>query len=437
MTLTEEAVQALDAKYHFLREIAAGFDDKARFTFSAKDNLCAKGMQATAGSKILEGYRPPFDATAIARLKAAGGDLIGKTNMDEFGFGTFSTNSGFGVPLNPYDVERACGGSSGGAAAAACLLPGHVAVGVSTGGSISCPASFCGVFGMTPTYGRVSRYGLIDYGNSLDKIGVLSRSCAQAEEAFLLMAGRDERDPTSLAQPPLPKEGRHVKNVAVPRETLQGLSPEVSTAFEEGLDQLRRGGIAVTEVSMPALQYAMPAYYVLATTEASTNLARYCGMRWGVREEDINQHFNDFFIAPRSENFGTEAKRRILLGTYCRMVGFRDKYYMKALAVRKMIISQYEQVFSTHDLIATPTMPFVAPRFEEIRKMTPLQNYSADFLTIPPNLAGLPHISMPCAYAPMPVGLQLTAPHWDELTLLRLGKEWERSFKFAWPEVVA
>jgi aspartyl-tRNA(Asn)/glutamyl-tRNA(Gln) amidotransferase subunit A len=225
--------------------------------------------------------------------------------------------------------------------------------------------------------------------------------------------------------------------VAVPKEALAGLSPEVEESFQATLAKFEKMGIAVTEISMPSLQYAMPAYYVLATTEASTNLARYCGMRWGVHEEDINQHFNDYFTGPRSENFGTEAKRRILLGTYCRMVGFRDKYYMKALAVRKMIISQYEEVFAKHDLIATPTMPFVAPRFEEVRKMTPLQNYSADFLTIPPNLAGLPHLSMPCAYAPMPVGLQLTAPHWDELTLLRLGKEWEKHFQFRWPEVVA
>jgi aspartyl-tRNA(Asn)/glutamyl-tRNA(Gln) amidotransferase subunit A len=430
-------LQELDSKYHFLREIAEHIGEKPHFTFTAKDNLCAKGMQATAGSRILSGYRPPFDATALARLKQAGGELVGKTNMDEFGFGTFSTNSGFGVPLNPHDVERACGGSSGGAGAAACLLPGHVAIGVSTGGSIACPASFCGVFGLTPTYGRVSRYGLIDYGNSLDKIGVLSRSCAQAEEAFLTMAGKDELDPTSQAQPPLPEEGRKVKSVAVPKEALAGLSPEVEESFKAALAKFEKMSIEATEISMPSLQYAMPAYYVLATTEASTNLARYCGMRWGVHEPDINQHFNDYFTGPRSENFGTEAKRRILLGTYCRMVGFRDKYYMKALAVRKMIISQYEEVFARHDLIATPTMPFVAPRFEEVMRMTPLQNYSADFLTIPPNLAGLPHLSMPCAYAPMPVGLQLTAPHWDEMTLLRLGKDWEKHFQFKWPEVVA
>jgi aspartyl-tRNA(Asn)/glutamyl-tRNA(Gln) amidotransferase subunit A len=437
VTLSLRRLRQLDDRYHFLREAAPDLDERCRFTFSAKDNICAAGMEATAGSRILSGYRPPFDATAVRRLREAGGALVGKTNMDEFGFGTFCTNSGFGVPLNPYDTERSCGGSSGGAGAAACLIPDHVAVGVSTGGSIACPASFCGVFGFTPTYGRVSRYGLIDYGNSLDKIGVLSRSCAQTEEAFLAIAGKDERDPTSQAQPPLPAGGRPVRSVAVPVEALQGLSAEVAGAFDGGLARLMGMGADVTEVSMPSLKYAMPAYYVLATTEASTNLARYCGMRWGAREEDVNQGFNDFFSAPRSKEFGAEAKRRVLLGTYCRMVGFRDKYYMKALAVRKMIIAQYEEVFARHDVIATPTMPFVAPRFDDVRAMTPLQNYSADFLTIPPNLAGLPHLSMPCAYAPLPVGLQMTAPHWDEMTLLAFGKEWENGFDFRWPEVEA
>jgi aspartyl-tRNA(Asn)/glutamyl-tRNA(Gln) amidotransferase subunit A len=253
-------------------------------------------------------------------MKQAGGQLVGKTTMDEFGFGTFSTNSAHGVPLNPFDKERSCGGSSGGAGAAACLIPGHVALGVSTGGSISGPASFCGVVGLTPTYGRVSRYGLIDYGNSLDKVGLLARSASLVAKHFRTIAGPDPKDPTSCAQPSLPGKGNTPGSLAVPIEALQNLSPAVSRSFQEALSKFKDLGVEVHEVSMPSLRFSLPAYYILATSEASTNLARYCGMRFGRREEELNQHFNDFFTGVRSESFGDEAKRRILLGTFCRMV---------------------------------------------------------------------------------------------------------------------
>lgn len=413
-------------------------DDSSSFTFSAKDNLCTKEFQARAGSRILEGYRPPFDATPVRKLREVGGLLLGKTNMDEFGFGTFSTNSGFGIPLNPFDTGRACGGSSGGAAAAAALIEGHVALGVSTGGSISAPASFCGVYGLTPTYGRVSRYGLIDYGNSLDKVGMLSRSMADIKRLLPVIAGSDPKDPTSCTQPRFGTSQRKIKRLALPKEAMANISPNVESAFRVALDRMSsKLDISVEEVSMPSLRFAMPAYYILATTEASTNLARYCGMRFGVPEKNVSQHFNQFFSGVRSECFGQEAKRRILLGTFCRMVGFRDKYYLKSLAVRQLITKEYHSVFADHDLIVTPTMPFVAPKFDEIAKMKPLEMYSADFLTIPPNLTGLPHLSAPCGYiSTMPVGMQFVAPHWDELGLISMGEEWESVFSPRTPEVV-
>lgn len=438
MHLDLEALKRLNDRYSiFCQIIEDGAFPDHRFTFSAKDNLCTKEFQARAGSHILEGYRPPFDATPVHRMRQAGGLLLGKTNMDEFGFGTFSTNSGFGIPRNPYDLERACGGSSGGAAAAACTIPGHVALGVSTGGSISCPASFCGVVGMTPTYGRVSRYGLIDYGNSLDKVGLLSRSVRDIKKYLPIISGPDPKDPTSCVQPSLDMTKVRHGPLAMPLECLEGLLPEVKQGFIDAIRELGSHlNMEVHPVSMPSLRFAMPAYYIIATTEASTNLARYCGMRFGVPESEYHQHFNDFFSGVRSEQFGPEAKRRILLGTFCRMVGFRNKYYLKALGVRDLVLEEYERVLKDHSFIVSPTMPFLAPRFDEISSMRPVEMYQADFLTIPPNLTGLPHISVPCAYAHgLPIGMQLVAPHWHEGALVHIAESWERHFTFRFPEV--
>ncbi len=434
---TADALRALDERHCLFAdrlEDPLAFEE-GPFHFSAKDNLCARDFQARAGSRILQGYRPPFDATPIRRLREKGGLLLGKTNMDEFGFGTFSTNSAYGVPKNPFDLERSCGGSSGGAAAAACLIPGHLALGVSTGGSISCPASFCGVVGLTPTYGRVSRWGLIDYGNSLDKVGILSRTARDLERYLPIIAGPDPKDPTSQVQPDLDLRGE-VKSAAVPKEALTGLSPEVAAAFDETVKELRRNGVTIHQVAMPSLRFAISAYYILATSEASTNLARYCGMRFGAMNEEFDQGFNDYFSETRSEDFGTEAKRRILLGTFSRLVGFRNRYYVKALQVRQLIIQEYRKVFAENDVVLTPTMPFVAPRFDEIARMRPLEMYQADFLTVPPNLAGLPHVSLPCGYAGgMPIGLQAVAPHWKEGMLISLARSWEESFHYRFPGV--
>lgn len=407
------------------------------FHFSAKDSLTTKDMMTRCGSKILDGYRPRFDATAVEKMRAAGGKLIGKNNMDEFGFGTFCTNSAYGVPKNPFDPERSCGGSSGGSACAAALIEDHVSLGASTGGSICCPASFCGIYGIVPTYGRVSRHGLVDYANSLDKIGLISSDPGMIAKFLPVISGKDARDPTSCAQPDLDLSGKKVRSIAIPEEALTGVSKDVLANFMSSLDVLKGMGIDVKMIKMPSLRYALSAYFVLATSEASTNLARYVGMRYGQQDGDLSMKFDDYFTSFRTKYFGDEAKRRILLGTYIRMAGFRDRYYSKALRVRLHVISSYKEVFASHDAILTPTMPFVSPKFDRISKMTPMENYSADYLTCPPNLAGMPHLSVPCGYdgEGMPMGIQMVTDHWDEDRLLTFAKEWNSVFKMRRPEV--
>ena len=429
-------LKAINDRYEMFTNFSDASEGEGTFTFSAKDNLTSYDFETCAGSRILKGYRPPFDATPIKKMREAGGFLAGKTNMDEFGFGTFSANSGFGIPKNPYDLNRSCGGSSGGAACAAAVLEDHIALGVSTGGSIVCPASFCGVYGITPTYGRVSRYGLIDYGNSLDKVGVLSADAKDLSKYLPIISGKDPKDPTSCVQPEMPGTFRKMKSVAIPKEATEGISKDVMDCFNASIERLKSEGIDVEYVDMPVLKYAMPAYYVLATSEASTNLARFCGMRYGQQEGDLSLKFDDYFTSFRSQYFGDEAKRRILLGTFTRMVGYADKYYNKALRVRQSVISEYKKVFQDHDAIVTPTMPFVSPRFDEISKMSALDVYKADFLTVPPNLTGMPHLSVPCGYSDgMPIGLMFTADHWNEDILLSEAEEWQKGFKMIRPEV--
>ncbi|AGI48330.1 Asp-tRNAAsn/Glu-tRNAGln amidotransferase A subunit-related amidase [Thermoplasmatales archaeon BRNA1] len=429
----------INEKYQMFNDFAKDAElGDAKFLFSAKDNLTSVDFETCAGSRILEGYRPVFDATPIAKMRKAGGMLVGKTNMDEFGFGTFSANSGFGVPRNPFDTNRSCGGSSGGSACAAAVLDDHVSLGVSTGGSVCCPASFCGTYGIVPTYGRVSRYGLIDYGNSLDKVGLLSVDPKKLSEYLPVISGKDEKDPTSCCQPELQIRHAKMKSVAVPKEAVDGIAKDVLGAFNDGLETLKGMGIDVEYVDMPELRYAMPAYYVLATSEASTNLARYVGMRYGHQDGDYTLGFDAYFTSFRNKYFGEEAKRRILLGTYTRMEGFRDRYYAKALQVRMGVIDAYKAIFERHDAVLTPTMPFVSPRFDDISKMTPVESYKADFLTVPPNLAGTPHLNCPCGYNAdgMPVGMQFVTDHWNEDMLLTMAEEWDKMFTVRKAEVV-
>lgn len=399
---------------------------------SIKDNICTRGLVSTAGSKILHNYIPPFDAIAVARIKKEGGQVLGKTSMDEFGFGGFSVNVGVGfkVPKNPFNPERSAGGSSGGAGAiaAAAEFP-HVALAESTGGSISAPASFCGVVGLTPTYGLVSRYGLIDYANSLDKIGCIGKSVYDCSLLLSTIAGHDEKDSTSLNEKQKDytrfcDEEKKLK-IAVPKEYLQNINGEVEKEVWKAIKQLEKEGYSYEEVSLPNTKYAVSAYYIIAMSEASTNLAKYCGMRYGLAKP-LEGNFNEYFSSVRAEGFGAEAKRRIILGTYARMAGYRDAFYMKALKIRTLIIQDFKKVFKKFDAIAAPTMPMLPPRFSEIEKLSPLENYQADILTVPANLAGIPHLSIPCGFSKgLPVGLHLLADHLQEGKIISLGSQYE------------
>jgi aspartyl-tRNA(Asn)/glutamyl-tRNA(Gln) amidotransferase subunit A len=428
-----EEARKLDAKYNFFVTIA----DLSRHTeakeslyglpISVKDCICVKGMQSSAGSRILEGYRPLFDATVIRRLKEKGCRVLGKTNQDEFGFGTFSTNSGYGIPKNPNDAERSCGGSSGGAAGftKAFDYP-HIALGQSTGGSISCPAAFCSVVGLTPTYGLVSRYGLIDYANSLDKIGPIGKSVHDVALMLSIIAGRDRRDSTSTGEKKdytrfLDGDLSGMK-IAVPKEYLENIEKPVEDAVWFAIKKMESLGAKYREISLPSTKYAVASYYIIATAEASTNLAKYCGMRYGLHKE-LEGNFNEYFSRVRSAGLGEEAKRRIMLGTFARMAGYRDAYYLRAMKVRTMIINDFKKAFKNFDIIAAPTMPIVAPRFSDIQKMTPLQSYQMDILTIPGNLAGIPMINIP---ADEMIGLHLMSDHFQEDKILQAGAQMEK-----------
>jgi aspartyl-tRNA(Asn)/glutamyl-tRNA(Gln) amidotransferase subunit A len=389
-----------------------------------KDCIVTKGIQSSAGSRVLEGYVPVFQSTSVGRAEGQGGVVVGKTAQDEFGFGTFSTNSGYRIPLNPLDPERSCGGSSGGSAGLARALDmPHISLAESTGGSISCPASFCGVVGLTPTYGLVSRYGLIDYASSLDKIGCIGKSVEDAALMLSAIAGHDPMEATSLpgAAPDYVKglsPGLKGLKVGIPREYFEGADKGVADAVWGSLKRMESAGAVLSEVSLPMTRYAVPAYYIIACAEASTNLARYCGMRYGA-SGPLSGDFNQSFSEVRSTCLGEEAKRRILLGTYARMAGYRDEFYLRAMKARTLIIRDFQKALKGMDVLAAPAMPCIAPRFSEIKKLTPVQNYTMDVLTVGPNLAGIPHISVPCGSVQgMPVGLHLMAGHLQEQRLL-------------------
>ena len=401
---------------------------------SVKDNVCVKGMPSTAGSKVLEGYMPPFDATVVAKCRLEGAAILGKTAQDEFGFGTFNVNTPYSVPLNPRDTERSPGGSSGGAAVVTAVADfPHLAIAESTGGSISCPASFCGVVGVTPTYGRTSRWGLIDYANSLDKIGCMGRTVRDAALLLSVISGPDRYDSTVLhaqvedyaAQAGEPVEGLRV---GVPREYFgEGVDQGVSDVVWGGVKRLEDRGAEVREVSLPFTRYSLSSYYIIAMAEASTNLAKYCGLRYGL-QLPLEGSFDEYFSAVRSAGFGDEAKRRIILGTYARMAGYRDAYYLKALKVRTRVIEDFRRVYRDVDVLAAPTMPVVAPKFDEIAELEPIQHYMMDILTVAPNLAGVPMVSVPCGESHgMPVGLHVMADYLGEGDMIRAAAAVEAS----------
>ncbi len=426
-----EELEQKDEEFNLMRVIDRQENDGelSGIPFVVKDAICAEDVTTSAGSKIIENYQPVFDSTVVSRLKDAGASFYGKTHQDEFGFGSFSTNCAFGTPKNPHDPERVVGGSSGGAAAVVAAMDRPlISIGESTGGSITNPAAYNGVVGLTPTYGRVSRYGLINYANSLDKIGVLAKTVFGVAKGLEVIAGPDSRDQTT-AKKEVPgysgelDEAENLK-IGVPEQYIQleGLESGVKENFERSLEELEEKGATVEEIDIPLLsrEYAVPAYYVLAMAEASTNLAKFSGMRYGL-EKDLEEFddFNDYFSSVRAEGFGKEAKRRILIGTYTRMAGYRDQYYLKAAKVRQKIIDQLKEAFEEYDVLASPSMPNIAPRIEEAESMSPTEVYAMDTLTVGPNLAGVPMISVPNGTSEgMPTGLHLIGDHFEEQKIL-------------------
>ena len=398
-----------------------------------KDNLCVRGMRTTASSRILERFVPPYDATAIARLEAAGAVIVGKTNCDEFAMGSSNENSAFGPVRNPWARDRTPGGSSGGSAAAVAARAVPLALGSDTGGSIRQPAAFCGVVGLKPTYGRVSRYGLLAFASSLDQIGPITRSAADAALALAVLAGADPADATSSHQPvpdyaaALTGDVRGLR-IGVPRAFVtEGVDAGVREPFEAALDTLRRAGATLVDVELPHARYAIPVYYLVATAEASSNLARYDGVRYGYRSSrDADRGIREMYARTRDEGFGPEVKRRIMLGTYVLSAGYYDAYYGKAQRVRTLITQDFDQAFAQVDAIVTPTTPTPAFRLGE-KVDDPLSMYLADIYTVTADLAGVPGISIPCGRSKsgLPIGLQLFTRHFREDALLRLARNCE------------
>ena len=426
-----EQLKEKNEELNFMREISEGENNSGELNnipFVAKDAICTKNTTSSAGSQILEEYQPVFDATVIERLKSAGASFYGKTQQDEFGFGTFSTNCAFGTPKNPHDEERVVGGSSGGAGTiVAAMDQPLISLGESTGGSITNPAAYNGVVGITPTYGRVSRYGLVDYANSLDKIGVLAKTVYGAAKGLEIIAGEDENDQT-ISSKEVPNYSENLEEtkgkLAVPKQYLEldGVEDGVMENFQNSIKELEEAGFTVEEVDMPLLSadYSLPAYYVMAVSEASTNLAKLSGMRYGLEfDPEDYEDFNEYFSDVRSKGFGEEAKRRILLGTYTRQAGYRDQYYIKAAKVRTKIINQYKETFEEFDAVISPSMPNIAPKIEEAEEMSPAEIYAIDTLTVGPNLAGMPMISVPNGKSEgMPTGLHIVGDHFEEQKIL-------------------
>jgi len=400
-----------------------------------KDNICTRTLPTTASSRILEGYHAPYAATAVERLEAAGAVIVGTTNCDEFAMGSSTENSAFGPTRNPWDTGRIPGGSSGGSAAAVAARMVPLALGSDTGGSIRQPAALCGVTGFKPTYGRISRYGLLAFASSLDQIGPIATSVEDAALAFSVMAGHDPRDSTSAAAsvPDYDSDAaeRTLKGVriGVPRALLaEGVEPGVLSAIEQALATLERAGAVITTVDLPHSRHGIAAYYLIATAEASSNLARFEGARYGVRAPGEHGTLIEMYERTRGAGFGPEVKRRIMLGTYVLSAGYYDAYYLKAQQVRTLISRDYDAAFEQVDAIALPTSPTGAFRLGE-RTADPVLMYLADVFTVGANLAGLPAITVPCGLTDgnLPVGLQLTGAKMNEAALLRIAGAYEHA----------
>jgi aspartyl-tRNA(Asn)/glutamyl-tRNA(Gln) amidotransferase subunit A len=399
-----------------------------------KDNMCLRDVPTTCGSKILEGYTPPYTATAVERLRAAGAIVVGKTNMDEFAMGSSTENSAFFATRNPHNLDCVPGGSSGGSAAAVAGGMALISLGSDTGGSIRTPAAFCGVAGIKPTYGRVSRYGLVAFASSLDQIGPFAKSVRECAQVLEVICGFDHFDSTSAdipVEPLLRDIEQPIKDIriGIPREYfVSGMDPEVKARLEKCIKVYEDMGCQLKEISLPHTQHAIATYYLIATAEASSNLARYDGVRYGARKGG-DAGLNDMYRKTRMNGFGKEVKRRILLGTYALSAGYYDAYYLKALKVRTLILQDFRQAFEQVDVILTPTSPTTAFRIGE-KANDPLSMYLSDIFTITCNLAGLPGISVPCGKnsAGLPIGMQLLANHFQEALLLRAAYSFEKTF---------
>lgn len=400
-------------------DVAYGDGPLSGIPIGIKDNISTAGIPTTCASKILEGYIPPYDAHVITLLRSAGAAIVGKTNMDEFGMGTTTENSAYGPTQNPADPTRAPGGSSGGSAAAVASGLVRMALGTDTGGSIRCPASFCGIVGLKPTYGRVSRHGLIAYANSFEQIGPLARNVGDCALLYSVIAGYDPKDGTSLdLPPPAPLQAEiQGKRIGVPAEFFgEGVNPEVADVVRSAIDRLADLGAEIVSCTMPSMRYALAAYYVTSMGEAASNLGRYDGVRYGPAPEFFRP-WHDAYSRLRKEYFSEEVRRRILLGTFSLSAGYQGKYYAKAQKARSMVRSDFNRLFEEVDIIAGPTMPSVAFRLG--KSCDPLSMYLADILTVPANLAGIPAVSVPCGTADgLPVGLQLMGRHFAEDEIL-------------------
>jgi aspartyl-tRNA(Asn)/glutamyl-tRNA(Gln) amidotransferase subunit A len=398
-----------------------------------KDVMSTRGVRTTAGSKILDQYVPPYDCTAVARMEAAGAVMLGKMNCDEFAMGSSNENSAYHPVRNPRDLSRVPGGSSGGSAAAVAADMAVVTLGSDTGGSIRQPASFCGVVGLMPTYGRVSRYGLIAFASSLDHIGPLAKTVKDAALVLRTIAGRDPMDSTSADIPvpdyvaELERPVRGMK-LGVAKEYFgEGLDEEVRHAVETAIDKLKELGCEIVPISLPHTLYAIPTYYLIATAEASSNLARYDGVRYSHRARGVKT-LSEMYRRSRDEGFGAEVKRRIMLGTYALSAGYYDAYYLKAQKVRTLLTRDFDEAFRKVDAIVTPTSPTAAFRLAE-KSNDPLAMYLADIYTVTADLAGIPGISVPCGETneKLPIGLQILGKHFDEATILRVAHAYEQA----------
>lgn len=427
MARAEEVQKAIDG----------GLDTPvAGIPIAIKDNIATKTMPTTASSKILDGFMSPYDATVIEKLEAAGAVIIGKTNMDEFAMGSTTETSYFGVSRNPWDSEKAPGGSSGGSAVAVAADEAVIALGSDTGGSIRQPCAYCGITGMKPTYGTVSRYGLLAYGSSLDQIGPVAKSVEDCAALLEVICGHDPKDSTSLRDSACDFSGAFNadlsgKVIGLPMNYLgDGLNSEIKEAILSAAKHFESLGAKVEEFEMPMIDYAVPAYYIIASAEASSNLSRYDGIKYGYHPESF-EDLDDLYLKARSEGFGLEVKRRIMLGAFALSSGYYDAYYQKALKVKALIMQAFDHAFKKYDAILSPVAPNTAPRLGE-SLTDPLQMYLTDIYTVSVNLAGLPGLSLPCGFDKdgMPIGMQLLGREMSEATLINLGYAYQSTTDF-------